>query len=93
MGPLPPTRVIIIKADRALIANFAAARTQAVTENLEWLRQMEVKGTANAIAKTYRITFANHHLREVTISSSNGWPDIVIAVDDMGAVSGSFLSH
>lgn len=89
----PRARVVITKSDRALVADLADARIQAVTENLEWLRQMGVTGTVKAIAKRYRISFANHHLREVTISSSKEWPDIIIAVDDAGAVMGSFLSH
>ena len=91
---LPDTkRPIITKADRALIADFAAGREQAIIENLEWLRQMNVVDTVEAIAKSYRITFANHHLREITICSNKGWPDIIIAVDEAGVIIGSFLSH
>ena len=86
-------RPIVTKADRALIADFAAGRALAVAENLKWLRQMGVTGTVKAIAKTYRITFANHHLREITISSNKGWPDIIIAVNEAGAMIGSFLSY
>ncbi len=83
----------VTKADRALIKDLDAARKQAVAENLIWLREAGVSGTITSIAKAYRITYANHHLREVTLSAKEDWPDLVIALDKDGALLGSFIAH
>jgi hypothetical protein len=90
----PPKRTTVTKADRALVKYLDGARVQAVTENLIWLREMGLTGPVKAIAKTYRIAFANHHLCEVTLTSKNeDWPDLIVALDKHGGVLGSFIAH
>ena len=83
----------ITRADRALVKDLNAARKQAVTENLVYLRDLGVSDSITAIARAYDISFANHHLREVTLSASADWPDLVIAIDAEGAMLGSFIAH
>jgi hypothetical protein len=92
---VPPAikRVRITKADRAMVRDLDAACIQAVTENLEWLRPLGVTGSVKAIAKSYRIVYANRVLREVTLCSSKDWPDLIVALDAQGAVLGSFIEH
>jgi hypothetical protein len=92
---LPETkRRPVTKADRALVNDINAARSQAVTENLSWLRDLGVTGTVEAIAKAYHIAHANHDLREVTLGSNkDDWPDLIVALDGNGAVIGSFIAH
>ncbi len=89
----PRRRAPISKADRALVRDFKAAREQAVTENLQWLRELGVTGTVKSIAKAYRITFANHYLREITLTSKRDLPDLIISLDEKGAMLGSFIAH
>ncbi len=83
----------ITPADRAMIKDLDAARVQAVTENLTYLRDLGVTGSVTAIAKAYHISFANRHLREITVSAKADWPDLVIALDEKGVCIGSFISH
>jgi hypothetical protein len=90
----PPKRPTVTKAVRALVKDLDCARVQAVTENLTWLRELGLKGPVKAIAKSYKIAFANHHLREVTLTSKNeNWPDLIVALDEHGGVLGSFIAH
>jgi hypothetical protein len=86
-------RAKITKADRALVKDFISARTQAVRENLPWLRQLGVSGNVSAIAKAYRIFAANQALRELTLAGKDTWPELIIALDAEGAVLGSFIAH
>ncbi len=91
---LPGTKLYrVTEADRAIVKDLEAARVQAVTENLQWLREMGITGTVKAMAKTYRITHANQHLREITLSGKDDWPDLIVAADENGAVLGSFIAH
>lgn len=85
--------ITVPKADRVLVRDIDAARVQAVTENLGWLREAGVKGTVKAIAKVYRIVYANHHLREVTLGNNKNWPELILALDEKGDLLGSFISH
>lgn len=92
---LPPAikRPPITKADRALVADLADARRQAVCENLEYLRPLGVTGTIASIARCYHIIYVNRHLREVTLGSRKDWPDLILALDQKGGLRGSFLAH
>jgi hypothetical protein len=91
----PPVikRFVVTKAHRAMVRDIDAAREQAVIENLEWLRPLGVTGSVKAIARSYRIVHADQELREVTLESRKGWPDLTVSLDADGLVIGSFISH
>lgn len=92
---LPETKPArVSQADRALVKDIDLARIQAVTENLHWLRELGLTGSIKAIAKAYRIVYANHHLREVTLDANKeDWPDLIVALDENGVVIGNFIAH
>ncbi len=83
----------ITRADRALVNDLDAACVQAVTENLGHLRELGITGSVRALARGYDISFANHDLREVTLSATEDWPDLVITLDEQGTILGSFIAH
>jgi hypothetical protein len=94
LAPQAALRYAVTAADHALVSDLDAARVQAVTENLIWLREMGMAGTVKSIAATYQITHANHHLREVTLGSNkDDWPDLIVALDENGTATGSFIAH
>jgi hypothetical protein len=75
------------------VCDIDAERDQTVIKNLEWLRPLGVTGSVRAIARSCRIVHANHKLREVTLESRKGRPDLTVSLDAQGAVTGSFTSH
>jgi hypothetical protein len=93
LAPPVRKRFVVTKEHRAMVRDIEAAREQAVTENLEWLRPLGVTGSVKAIARSYRIVHASTELREVTLESRKGWPDLTVSLDADGLVIGSFISH
>jgi hypothetical protein len=93
LAPPVRKRFVVTKEHRAMVRDIEAAREQAVTENLEWLRPLGVTGSVKAIARSYRIVHASPELREVTLESRKGWPDLTVSLNADGLVIGSFISH
>jgi hypothetical protein len=79
--------------DHAYVKDLKGATQKAVTENLEWLREMGHTGTVASIAKNYRLGFVNRHLREVTLDSDNDLPSLIVALNEDGTFNGSFIAH
>jgi hypothetical protein len=91
--PPVPAATVLTDEDRTWVKAFATARLQAVIENLEWLRDMQIDGTPGDIASQYELTAVDRHLCEATMSGADGLPDITLAFQPDGTFSGSFLSH
>jgi hypothetical protein len=79
--------------DLAFIKDATNIPLKAVSENLEWLREMKITETPEQIAQTYEMDSFNRHLREVSLESNKGFPGITVALDENGNFVGSFLGH
>jgi hypothetical protein len=79
--------------DRAWVQDFDAARLLAVTENLEWIREMQINGTVDEIVSQYQLTYVSREICEATMSGSDDLPDITLTLEPDGSYRGSFLSH
>jgi hypothetical protein len=91
LEPLAPPE--ITAEDRAFIKDEQAFLLAALKENLVHFRSMEIKGTATSLAKKYRVTHVNQHLREITFDAEGDLPGLIVAVDSDGNFAGSFISH
>jgi hypothetical protein len=68
--------------------------TQAIEENITWLREMNIHQPVTALASLYKIAHVNAHLREVTIrAEQDDIPDIIIALQPDTRFAGSFIAH
>jgi hypothetical protein len=79
--------------DLLFVQDVEAIPLKAVLENLEWLRQMQIKDAPEDMAKTYRLVRLNLHLREAGFTSDKNFPDFTAALDEDGNFVGSFLDH
>jgi hypothetical protein len=75
------------------VQDFDAARLLAVTENLEWIREMQINGTVDEIVAQYQLTYVSREICEATMSGSDDLPDITLTLEPDGSYRGSFLSH
>jgi hypothetical protein len=79
--------------DLLFVQDVEAVPLMAVLENLEWLRQMQIKDEPEDMAETYRLVRLNRHLREAGFTSDKDFPDFTAAPDEDGNFVGSFLDH
>jgi hypothetical protein len=81
-------------ADAMWVAAATPFITQAIEENITWLREMNIHQPVTALASLYKIVHVNAYLREVTIrAEQDEIPDIIIALQPDRSFAGSFLAH
>jgi hypothetical protein len=81
-------------ADAVWTAAAIPCITQAIEENITWLRALNIHKSVAELAGLYKVAHVNAHLREVTVrADQDEIPDIVIALQPDGSFAGSFLSH
>jgi hypothetical protein len=91
LEPLDPPE--ITEEDRAFIKDEKRFLLAALKENMEYFRAMKIKGSVASIAKQYRVSHVNQHLREISFDADGDLPGLIVAVDTDGNFAGSFIAH
>jgi hypothetical protein len=90
---VPPRPVPSQKPPRVVSKNIATALHHAITENLTWLRELGFDQSEAILAASYSLRFWNGTLREATVESDCGAPDLILAYSADFTLIGSFISH
>jgi hypothetical protein len=76
-----------------LLQNPNEAVLKAIHENIQWLEKGCKKIDEIIVSRSYYFVEENKKLKEAIIHSNEDLPDIVIAFDEQGNYTGSFLMH
>jgi hypothetical protein len=90
---VPPRPVPSEKPPRMVRKNIATALHHAIIENLTWLRELGFDQSEAMLAASYSLRFWNGTLREATVESDCGAPDLILAYSPDFTLIGSFISH
>jgi hypothetical protein len=82
----------LTKEDRAFVKNQDEIALKSVLENMEWLVPPDSNMKPEKIARSYKLASFNQHLREARFSSTEDFPDLILALDEAGNFLGSFIS-
>ncbi len=80
-------------AELTFVKDLGFTIMRAVQDNLEWLRAVDARGTIADLADKYRLIAVNLDLKEATLEGKGDMPDLIVALDDAGHYSGSFIAH
>ena len=81
------------KKNPKLLQNPDEAISKAIKDNIEWLQGTSERIDEKTILQSYYFIAENKRLKEAIIHSNENWPEIVIAFDEQGNYTGSFLMH
>ncbi len=86
-------RRALTNAELTFIKDLGFTIIRAVQDNLQWLRPIDAKASMADFADRYRLVAVNLDLCEATLEGAGDMPDLIVAMDDSGNYSGSFIAH
>ncbi|MGY3855532.1 hypothetical protein ACW5W8_22375 [Aeromonas aquatilis] len=75
------------------LRNPQASLQRAIVDNMKWLRDLAGGQEAEELVPRYVFVAEDRQLREAIIAAEGDLPEIVIAFDEAGVMTGSFLMH
>jgi hypothetical protein len=86
-------RRALTKDELTFVRDLSFCITRAVQDNLEWLRPHEPSGAIADLVDKYRLAAVDLNLKEATLDGRGKLPDLIVALDEGGNYTGSFIAH
>jgi hypothetical protein len=91
--PPPAKKRAVTRFERDFVQGKSRLASRAVTENLNWFRELGVDDAQEAIAKWYKLSAVNLDLKECYLDTKRDLPSIVVSLDEQGHYQESFFLH